>query len=53
MALRDSQIPAIKIEQIQEVESLIVEVHGIQVSQMMDKAGRNLAELLRSLMRGQ
>jgi len=45
MALRDSQIPAIKIEQIQEVESLIVELHSIQVIQMMDKAGRNLAEL--------
>ena len=49
MAVRDFQIPAITREQMQEVDRLMVEVYGIQIIQMMENAGRNLAELVRRL----
>jgi len=47
-----SQIPALTTEQMREVDRLMVEVHGIQLLQMMENAGRNLAELARRLLGG-
>lgn len=40
-------IPAITKEQMAEVDRLMIEDYGIQLIQMMENAGRNLAELAR------
>lgn len=46
------RIPAITTEQMRQVDHLMVETYGINLFQMMENAGRNLAELGRTLMGG-
>lgn len=41
----DIEIPAISTEQMREVDRIAVEDYGIALLQMMENAGRNLAEL--------
>lgn len=49
---RVTAIPAITAHQMREVDRLMVEAYGIQLIQMMEHAGRNLAELVRDLLGG-
>lgn len=46
------QVPAITTEQMIEVDRLMIEEYGIQLIQMMENAGRNLAELSRQMLGG-
>lgn len=46
------QIPFISTQQMVEVDRLMMEEYGIQLIQMMENAGRNLAELARQLLGG-
>lgn len=46
------RIPAVTADQMREVDRLAVEVYGIELVQMMEQAGRNLAELARTLLGG-
>jgi NAD(P)H-hydrate epimerase len=46
-------IPAITTEQMVEVDRLMIEEYGITLMQMMENAGRNLAELARRMLDGQ
>lgn len=46
------QIPYITTQQMVEVDRLMVEEYGIQLIQMMENAGRNLAELSRRMLGG-
>jgi NAD(P)H-hydrate epimerase len=45
-------IPYITTQQMVEVDRLMIEEYGIQLIQMMENAGRNLAELSRRLLGG-
>jgi NAD(P)H-hydrate epimerase len=45
--LAEMEIPALSTEQMKEVDRLMVEEFGIGLIQMMENAGRNLAELAR------
>lgn len=45
-------VPSITTEQMRQVDRLMVEAFGIGVLQMMEAAGRNLAELARMLLGG-
>jgi NAD(P)H-hydrate epimerase len=45
-------IPAITTQQMAEVDRLMIEEYGIQLIQMMENAGRNLAELARQMLGG-
>jgi NAD(P)H-hydrate epimerase len=47
-----AKIPALTTEQMKEVDSLMVKEFGIELIQMMENAGRNLAELARRLSGG-
>jgi NAD(P)H-hydrate epimerase len=51
----DEQVgaPAITTEQMVEVDRLMIEEYGITLMQMMENAGRNLAELARRMLGGQ
>jgi NAD(P)H-hydrate epimerase len=44
------QIPFITTQQMVEVDRLMIEEYGIQLIQMMENAGRNLAELSRRML---
>lgn len=46
-------IPFISTQQMVEVDRLMIEDYGIQLIQMMENAGRNLAELSRQLLGGE
>ncbi len=46
-------IPALTTVQMVEVDRLMVESYGISLEQMMENAGRNLAELARQMLGGQ
>jgi NAD(P)H-hydrate epimerase len=46
------QLPVITTEQMAEVDRLMIEEYGIQLIQMMENAGRNLAELSRRRLGG-
>lgn len=46
------QIPFISTQQMIEVDRLMMEDYGIQLIQMMENAGRNLAELSRRMLGG-
>ncbi|MBI1744853.1 NAD(P)H-hydrate epimerase [Candidatus Acetothermia bacterium] len=52
MTLDSLSIPALTAEQMREVDRLMVEDYGIQLLQMMENAGRNLAELARRWLGG-
>jgi len=45
-------IPAVTADQMREVDRLAVEVYGLQLLQMMENAGRALAELARRMVGG-
>ena len=46
-------IPSLTTAQMIEVDRLMIEVYGISLEQMMENAGRNLAELARQRLGGQ
>jgi NAD(P)H-hydrate epimerase len=46
-------IPALTTEQMAEVDRIMIEDYGIRLVQMMENAGRNLAELARRRLGGQ
>lgn len=46
------QVPFITTQQMVEVDRLMIEEYGIQLIQMMENAGRNLAELSRRMLGG-
>jgi len=39
------KVPALTTDQMREVDRLMIETYGIALEQMMENAGRNLAEL--------
>lgn len=43
-SVRDVRIPLITTQQMREVDRLMTEKYGIQLLQLMENAGRNLAE---------
>ena len=45
-------IPALTTEQMAQVDRLMIETYGIRLEQMMENAGRNLAELARQRLGG-
>lgn len=45
--LRQSALPAVTTKQMAEIDRLMIEDYGIQLIQMMENAGRNLAEQAR------
>lgn len=47
------QIPHITTQQMVEVDRLMIEEYGIQLIQMMENAGRNLADLSRRMLGGE
>lgn len=46
------QVPFITTQQMVEVDRLMIEEYGIQLIQMMENAGRNLAEISRRMLGG-
>lgn len=48
-----TNIPVISTEQMAEVDRIMIETYGIQLIQMMENAGKNLAELARRKLGGQ
>ena len=46
------ETPALTTEQMVEVDRLMIEEYGITLIQMMENAGRNLAELARRILGG-
>ncbi len=48
-----SALPALTTAQMVEVDRLMIEVYGIQLIQMMENAGRNLADLAQALLGGE
>jgi NAD(P)H-hydrate epimerase len=48
-----TDVPAVTTEQMAEVDRLMIESYGIQLIQMMENAGKNLAELARRRLGGQ
>lgn len=47
------QIPSVTTQQMIEVDRLMIEDYGIQLIQMMENAGKNLAELSRRILGGE
>lgn len=47
-----AKVPALSTDQMREVDRLMVEEYGIELIQMMENAGRSLAELARRLSGG-
>lgn len=47
MPFQLSEIPLVTVEQMRDVDRLMIEKYGITLLQMMENAGRNLAELTR------
>ncbi|MCI0553459.1 MAG: NAD(P)H-hydrate epimerase [Anaerolineae bacterium] len=45
-------VPAVRTDQMREVDRLMIETYGIALEQMMENAGRNLAELAREMLGG-
>ena len=45
-------IPSITSEQMAEIDRIMIEEYGIELIQMMENAGRNLAELARKILSG-
>ncbi|GBE18210.1 bifunctional NAD(P)H-hydrate repair enzyme Nnr [archaeon BMS3Abin16] len=51
-SVKAAEIPALTTEQMREVDRLMVEKYGVQIIQMMENAGRNLASLIRMRLGG-
>ncbi len=47
-----THLPVVTVEQMAEVDRIMIEDVGIALLQMMENAGRNIAELARSLLGG-
>jgi NAD(P)H-hydrate epimerase len=52
ISVADLRIPVVNIAEMREVDRLMIEVYGVQLIQMMENAGRNLAELSRRFLDG-
>jgi len=50
MSIKVFKLPVITSDQMREVDRLMIEEYGIQLIQMMENAGRNLAETARCLL---
>ena len=50
LQLADLRVPVITTDQMKKVDLIAVERYGIQLIQMMENAGRNLAELAKRLL---
>lgn len=50
-SIKASQIPTVTTEQMREVDRLMIEKYGIQLIQMMENAGLNLAKLVRRFLK--
>ena len=48
-----TDLPVVTVEQMAEVDRIMIEEIGITLLQMMENAGRNIAELARSLLGGE
>lgn len=48
--MNKTKIPSISTEQMGKVDNLMINKYGIELIQMMENAGRNLAELAINLM---
>jgi NAD(P)H-hydrate epimerase len=46
------RVPSLSTDQMREVDRLMIETYGITLEQMMENAGRNLAELARRMLHG-
>lgn len=51
VSIKASRIPAVTTEQMRRIDNLMVEDYGIQLIQMMENAGLNLARLVRRLLK--
>jgi NAD(P)H-hydrate epimerase len=52
ISVADLRIPVVNTAEMREVDRLMIEKYGIQLLQMMENAGRNLAELARRFLGG-
>ena len=52
ISVADLRIPVVNTAEMREVDRLMIEKYGIQLLQMMENAGRNLAELARRFLDG-
>jgi len=52
ISVSDLRIPVVNTAEMREVDGLMIEKYGIQLLQMMENAGRNLAELSRRFLDG-
>ena len=52
ISVADLRIPVVNTAEMREVDRLMIEKYGIQLLQMMENAGRNLAELSKRLLEG-
>jgi len=52
ISVSDLRIPVVNTAEMREVDRLMIEKYGIQLLQMMENAGRNLAELARRFLDG-
>jgi len=52
ISVADLRIPVVNTVEMREVDRLMIEKYGIQLLQMMENAGRNLAELARRFLDG-
>lgn len=50
VSIKGLQIPVITPNQMRKIDRLAVEKYGIQIIQMMENAGKNLADLVRKLL---
>jgi NAD(P)H-hydrate epimerase len=50
ISLVPSQLPAVTADEMREVDRLMVEEYGVQIEQMMENAGRSLANLVREIL---
>jgi NAD(P)H-hydrate epimerase len=48
----DRQVPAVTTAQMREVDRVMIEVYGIELAQMMENAGRNLARVAQEHLMG-
>jgi len=52
VSVADLRIPVVNTSEMREVDRLMIEEYGVQLLQMMENAGRNLAELSRRFLGG-
>src|SRR5574341_190914 len=52
MTARAEAIPAVTADQMREVDRLMVDTYGVSLPQMMELAGRALAEVVRLMLDG-